>query len=852
MGLINRIKRGSFQPFLAAIVVFFVLLIIFMKARIAPFGNNSFTVADSKVQYLDFFMYFKDVLNGKNNIDFSFGNLLGSTNIAVFSYYLASPLNLLIVFFKKSQLLSFFDLLVMLKLSISAATCTYFLQQRFKNSLKKTVLILLGVSYALMQYNIAQSFNIMWLDGVYMLPLIILGTYQLVNEKKGMLLSCSVGASLLFNWYSGVINCIFSVIWYFFESSLLRTRDADHYFNYKQFFFNTISYGLYMILGIFISAVLFLPTIAVLRQGRGHFDFSLMTNTFRGNILSVVENYSIGSVSSSTGVSLFAGSLVLLGCLSFFSLHYYNIGQKLTVGFMAIILVLIFYWQPFFIVFSLFKNATSYWYRYSYITIFFMVFVAGAFYRHYFDQTEVDFSVFKSASYFALLLLIVNYIHGANLEWRVYCTLIIVLLTSLLLFTIKNGGKNKILSQGTLIVLIILELSLNLHFLMKTYINPEGVAFKRYVKEEQKQIDSLSKYDTSSYRIVQTATRYMLSSNLTANFNEGMAYSYPSISGYTSTAPKDQMDFLNSLGYRNEQNYVLIRNSSLTPSDSLLGVKYVLSSYPINGLRKVKQLSTFNGKSVYKNPFALPFAFTYVGDKNIQFSKNAFDNVNSFYSQLIGEQTKVFQKVQFTKILAKNGSITYILNMPQKRVALYGNIPWRQPIGAKIDLNGVAQIDYAQWLSPSLFYIPFHVGSTDRVKVTVSSTNQSQFEEGQFYIVDLTLLQKLSAQIKEKSAVKNISLKNGKVTGTTFSKNKTNMYLSIPYDKGWALKVNGKKEHIQKFAGVMMSIPVSSGINKFTLKYHVPFLHVGMIFSIIGILLLFLLGRIRKKAKDEF
>lgn len=97
--LLNRVKERIFPSLVAAIVVFLTVLFIYVGAGMAPFGNNSFAVADAKVQYLDFFMYLKDVLSGKNSIGFSFGNLLGSNNIALFSYYLASPLNLLIVFF---------------------------------------------------------------------------------------------------------------------------------------------------------------------------------------------------------------------------------------------------------------------------------------------------------------------------------------------------------------------------------------------------------------------------------------------------------------------------------------------------------------------------------------------------------------------------------------------------------------------------------------------------------------------------------------------------------------------------------------------------------------------------------
>lgn len=52
-------------------------------------------------------------------------------------------------------------------------------------------------------------------------------------------------------------------------------------------------------------------------------------------------------------------------------------------------------------------------------------------------------------------------------------------------------------------------------------------------------------------------------------------------------------------------------NTSVLGADSILGVKYVLSSYDIPGLKKLENIEPGNGKSVYYNPYALPVAFTY-------------------------------------------------------------------------------------------------------------------------------------------------------------------------------------------------------------------------------------------------
>lgn len=183
-------KQNRYLCIYSFSITFLLMLILFWHYGYAPFGGNSMASHDASVQYLDFYSYFKDVLSGKNNITYTFSKTLGGNNIGVFSYYLTSPFMLLCVFFKKTQLHAFFDVLVMLKLSTASFTFCWFLTGRFhkhfsagNTSIKNFSMVILSVSYGLCQYSIAQSCNLMWLDGVYMLPLILLGVYHMVCEK---------------------------------------------------------------------------------------------------------------------------------------------------------------------------------------------------------------------------------------------------------------------------------------------------------------------------------------------------------------------------------------------------------------------------------------------------------------------------------------------------------------------------------------------------------------------------------------------------------------------------------------------------------------------------------------------
>ena len=202
-------KQNRYLCIYSFSITFLLMLILFWHYGYAPFGGNSMASHDANVQYLDFYSYFKDVVSGKNNITYTFSKTLGGNNIGVFSYYLTSPFMLLCVFFKKTQLHAFFDVLVMLKLSTASFTFCWFLTGRFhkhfsagNTSIKNFSMVILSVSYGLCQYSIAQSCNLMWLDGVYMLPLILLGVYHMVCEKTAWKLAVPVTLSILFNWYT--------------------------------------------------------------------------------------------------------------------------------------------------------------------------------------------------------------------------------------------------------------------------------------------------------------------------------------------------------------------------------------------------------------------------------------------------------------------------------------------------------------------------------------------------------------------------------------------------------------------------------------------------------------------------
>lgn len=856
----NPKQKIYIEALLAGILTFGIIWFLYLCTGYAPFGNHSLASMDAHIQYLDFFAYLKDVLSGENSICYTFSKVLGGNNIGLFSYYLASPFNLLIFFFDKTELVSFFDLIVSLKLALAAITCSVFLNLRFKevkrNTFEHKVFVAIpSVSYALCQYSIAQSSNIMWLDGVYMLPLILLGVYNLVRKRETVLLSISVAATILFNWYSGGINCLFSIFWFFFEVAAWLIDSHPSFQGWKgmikECFSSFLLYIYTMMTGVLLSGILFFPTVGVLTDSakgalnlKKIFDFS-----FIGNIFSVVENYVAGSKSEYGSVSLYCGSVVLLGCIGYFVGKTENTQKKILKGILLTVTILLFYWNPFCIVFSLLKDVWSYWYRYSYVGVIVIVYLSTIFYLKATDK-EITNILIPVALVFSLILLFLNYVHGIQDIQRTYRTvLFIVFIAAAISATAYMRGKGSRVNNrttwllGVICVLFISETAYSVKLQMKNYHADNAYTFSTYSKEAMDLASRLKKWDGEKYRISQTATRNRKKTNLTAHYNEPLAYNYWAISGYSSSPDDIPIRFLERLGYRIEGQCITVVNTSILGSDSLLGVKYILSPYIINGLIPVNSIAEkCNGMTLYHNPYYLPMAFTYKHDKTTDTGDthitNPFDYQNDLYSKLIGKKIQLYTKLDYTITKKNNKNITYTISLPKGKHAVYGNLPWETNFDATLNVNNTYKTDYAKWLSPSVFYIPTDIYASS-CSVTVSSKNPIKIANGeeQFYALDLNMLETISKKLRE-NEVKKYTIDNGHATFTVKAEEGERLYVSIPYNSGWSISLNGNEIEAGLIGDCMYSIQLTEGKNFIEMTYTVKFFYIGIFCSLVGILML--------------
>lgn len=848
----NKNKQTTNRVFLLSLLsfglTFLIMGIVLIISKIAPFGDNSLMIRDGTIQYIDFFKYYKDLLTGDASIKYTLSNLLGGDTLAIFSYYLSSPFNLLMVFFSKNQIPIFFTLIYTLKICMSSGTMAYFLQKRFDSKLNKLLVVLLSISYGLMHYNIFQASNIMWLDGVYMLPLILLGVYKVVKNKDITLLSISVALAILFNWYSAGICCMFSILWFFLEFLYEKADDSKLHAksNFKEFINKGFKYVFGMALGVMMSFVTFLPSMIAILNGKG--TSKEIPDGLTGSLLTLFKSFNITSDSDIGSPTFYCGALVLLGVLGLFVTKAISNKKKVVLGAILLISLSTYYVQKLYFIYSLLNYAQSYFYRFSFVTIFLLIFMAAIFYKNIDFKKDKSWvlKLFISSSLLCIILVAYNLVKPFTRIRYTLLTTLVILLTLVFVYVLyKNYSYKKIMAL-CLSLILSFELGFNALYLFNTHYTMKITDFeKSYTDNIISQLDNINDYDNTDFRINQTKYRE------NPSLNESLAYNFWSSASYTSCPSNIQLDFLTNLGYRIEANCITVVDTSIISADALTGVKYVLSDHPIKGLIPRENLGIYNGKTVYENPFALPMAYKIGNIKQTDLNNlNPFEFQNAVYSQLTNTEVNLFEEIPYTQIDNGN-SIDYVLNIPQGNYTAYGNIPFVADVNgnSKLIFNDKESINYTGWTSPSVFYIPNN-DKYNEYKITFENPDKARISEPQFYALNLDELQKVTNQLKQSPVVID-DLGKDKMNFSVNAKQGENLIISISDAKTWNIKVNSKEVEHSQIGNCFISIPLEEGENNISMEYKIPCFNAGLIISVASLVTFAIYTVIQNKNKKK-
>ena len=174
--------------------------------------DKSILVSDLYAQHKPFLVYLYNIMHGNATFPYSFSNGIGGSTYGLFLYYLLSPTNLLVYFFKN---VDFFILINMwIKVSLSGLTMFLLLKSKYKN---EKINFLFSLCYSLSGYIILYKLHLMWLDGYFLAPLIMLGIDRMINKEKDLLYIGTLLYCLISNYFMEYMVAFFAFLYFFYE-----------------------------------------------------------------------------------------------------------------------------------------------------------------------------------------------------------------------------------------------------------------------------------------------------------------------------------------------------------------------------------------------------------------------------------------------------------------------------------------------------------------------------------------------------------------------------------------------------------------------------------------------------------
>lgn len=857
----NLNKYKKVMIYLGAFL-FPVFLMILYAAIIGihPFGDTTMLTYDSNNQYVDYLAYFKTIFKGNNNFIYTFSKNLGGDMVGFSAYYLLSPLNLILLFFPNAMLPDAMLLIVIIKIGLCGLTNCYYLVNKYGN---KWSVLVFTTSYALCGYTMAYYWNVMWLEGVVLLPLMALGIEKIfINSKKGFLYIFSLTSALITNYYIGYMLCIYSVI-YCFYTLILSTNKIVDVKKYKK---EIIRYVFASLLSAGLSSFVLIPTFASLQGGKA--KFTLSTLEFKRNFEFIdVFSKLFGNTADYSQMrgglpNIFCGILIVVLLILYFVNSKIKLRDKFaSIGILGILLVC-FYVKALNLIWHGFNTPAWYPYRYSFVFIFTMIFLA---YKSFIEIKEgirtYHFFITAVTITVGMFILVKRGYEFLDIKY-VYLGIVLLLSFTILLYGLKKHSKFKYIIIPMISVFVIVDLSLNALSNMKDfrldYVTADG--FEDYINCTQPVVDEVLDNDLSFYRMEKTFYRKL---------NDPMQFNYNGLSHFSSSEKQFVKDFIGKLGFRNYGSWAAYQSGSTVSADSLLGVKYLLSKEELD--KPYELLFKKNGISVYKNPFALPIGFSVNGIElpDIKDEENVFDFQDAIWKTATGDSSEnVFtvaeiiesgminldmktseNTVKYEKIKSdKDAYVTYKIEAKNNNMLyVYMSAPTSQI--AEIFVNGQsygAYFDTFRWYALPIG--EFDIGEIVEIKIKLGS-DSLEIGHPYFYHENIEVLKNVYSKLSEDTCeLEEISSSHLKGQVEMKSVNQY-LLLTIPCEKNWKITVDGNLIEAKEAFGALTAISVPMGKHVIECKYVPEGIYVGMGITIVSLLAVVFSAFCKKRLK---
>ena len=832
------------------------VLIMFI-CGVVPFGDKTWLSFDMKRQYVDFYAYYRTVLNGDNNVFYSFSTALGSGTIGFFVYYLTSPFLFIVSLFPVDRMPLAITLVIGLKLACASATCDSMLQKLCGRST-----YLCSLSYAFCVYMMSNAMNVMWLDALILLPVMLVMTEKLLHEGKLLGYTICTALMLYLNYYISYIALIFILLW-----SIVRLWAAKNKAPQEAI----LRLGLATGAGVGIDAVFLLPTLLELRNSpKDILDEGLKLageDLHIHQILSKMFSLSYDSLEVYWGKPLlFCGTVLLVFTLMYYFTAGIPVRERLGMAILHIVLIISFKYDDINLLWHAGMEPSGYPYREAILFVLLSIICSCRFLQEYSESAGIKGMI---AAYLIIAAVAV-YVFRAPAtymyQWKVYLN-ISLLATVLFLTAVLIITQRRALRLGSLILLAVIQLAdlgCNGVYIygMESMMGETAGEYSAEVHKTEKAVRSIKKRDLTFYRTENLTPRQQ---------NDAMMHDYYGVTHYSSAGLTYVRYFLQKMGFNDDGLYTDYGHDNTKTADSILGVKYVMTDRDsTSGVHEGYELVDDGDVRIYRNPYALPVAVGVYHEMSGD-APDPFSLQEDIYGRLIGEPVDIFVPayVQETAAEENDAARQYRL-ITEAEGELYFYMT--DLIGSHSNLEIYVNGEFYSYYGNASCTKVLDLGRFDKGKaliVEVIADDSGAFGNALFVTENREELARAydktvsrHAKVERLSASRlAMTIDSAYTVGDGISGD-VGVFTTIPYQKGWRVKVAGVKVEPVEVYDALMYIPVTEALQRVELgpnediRIELEFIPegfiVGLIASIFTIVVIILMASIRKGEASFF
>ena len=844
--------KKYFYPAAAFVLPILVMIAAYAAMGVWPFGDHAAAIIDSYHQYVPFISELHNKIRSGESLFYSWHGGLGFNFWAVMAYYLASPVNLVILLFPAGMMLEMFEVLIILKIALSGLTMAYYLKYR---SGKWTITaVLFAQFYALGGFTAAYMWCHMWLDCIFLFPLVVMGAERLIDDGDGRLYIIALGGTVFCNYYISIMVLIFLVL-YFFIYWVQKVRAG-----LKQFVRRGFLYLGSSIAGVLIGAVYLLPTYYVMlhsSQGSSPSEWKLYRNfldVFKQHFMLLEPTELEGAP------NIYCGILIALLVIFYAITREIPLRERLSRLLLAAFLLV-----------SLNVNYFDYvWHglhfpnnlpgRFSFLYIFLMVAMAYDAFRLIGLNGMRRYGI---AGIGAAILFAACMIFGEE-EIPLYASLTTGLVLAGYFGFLLLQKKGVTLRRGRFMVhpihLILLLMTAELMGNSIYAVCTDGrITRSLYLEDVADMREYLAAYgsDQKPYRMEigeikgrDDVTRYHLNS----------------MSFFSSTCDDRLEDLVDALGFYKAGNKFTYEGA--TPlTDAMLGIRYVAAKEELSAYN-LQMVDTIGEEYIFENRRELPIG--YLVDDNLLdwaiVSGDPFRTQNDFASLAAGTEDPVFTSLETPEPEISSGEFTstedcrwYYSDSGEGEITFHLNFNQGQDVYAYFEASHCSKVEVESYGNTDSYSDErghiIHVGPCgEDAQVTMTFTLDDEYSSGNVRLRLAAFQEKAfedTYDVLSASRYKVDSYDSTHISGTMSADRDGILLLSIPYDEGWTIKLDGSKAETFPVGDALTGVRAGAGDHTVVMSYLPPGFLPGLGLTALGIALWLLCCWYVRKKKIE-